>query len=106
MFDTLDHNILLRKLFYYGLRDNNLKLLQSYLQDKKEYSAYQNSSKSKYNNVIVLQGSILGPLLFLIFIIDLWHSTPFKKTILFSTGTNLFIYTIMLKSYLELWMLC
>ena len=44
-FDTVDHNILLRKLFHYGIRDNNLKLLQSYLQNRKQYLSYQNTEK-------------------------------------------------------------
>ena len=63
---TVDHNILLRKLFHYGIRDNNLKLLQSYLQNRKQYVSYQNTEKIEYKNVIcgVPQGSILGPLLF------------------------------------------
>ena len=65
-FDTVDHNILLKKLFHYGVRGNNLKLLQSYLQNRKQYIAYGNSSKTEYKNVIcgVPKGSVLGPLLF------------------------------------------
>ena len=64
-FDTIDHNILLRKLFHYASRDNNIKLLQSYLQNRKQYTDYQQTSKSEYKNVIsdVPQGSILGSLL-------------------------------------------
>ena len=77
-FDTVDHNILLKKLFHYEVRGYNLKLLQSYLQNRKQYIAYQNTSKTEHKNVIygVPQGSILDPLPFLIFINDLWHSTP------------------------------
>ena len=91
-FDTVDHNILLKKLFHYGVRGNNLKLLQSYLHNRKQYIAYGNSSKTEYKNVIcgVPQGSILGPLLFLIFINNICHSTPLLEAILFADDTNLF----------------
>ena len=91
-FDTVDHNILLKKLFHYGVRGNNLKLLQSYLQKRKQYIAYGNSSKTEYKNVIcgVPQGPILGPILFLIFINNLCHSTPLLEAILFADDTNLF----------------
>ena len=59
-FGTVDYNILLKKLFHYGVRGNNLKLLQSYLHNRKQYIAYGNSSKTEYKNVIcgVSQGSI------------------------------------------------
>ena len=72
-FDTADHNILLKKLFHYRVRDNNLQLLQSYLQNRKQYITYQNTSKTEFKNVScgVLQGSICSPLLFLIHIITL-----------------------------------
>ena len=42
-FDTVDHNILLRKLFHYGTRDNKLNFLHSHLQNRKQYIAYQNT---------------------------------------------------------------
>ena len=91
-FDTVDHNILLRKLFHYGIRDNNLKLLQSYLQNRKQYISCQNTEKTEYKNVIcgVPQGSILGPLLFLVYINDHWCSTPLLEATMFADDTNLF----------------
>ena len=45
-FDTVDHNILLKKLFHYGIRDNTLKLLQNYSHNRKQYIPYKNSSKT------------------------------------------------------------
>ena len=51
-FDTVDHNVLLKKLFHNGVRGNNLKLFQIYLQNRKQYIAYKNSSKTEYKNVI------------------------------------------------------
>ena len=92
-FDMVDHNILLKKLLHYGVRGNTLKLLQSYLHNRKKYIAYENSCRTEFKNVIcgVLQGSILGPLLFLIFINDLSHSTLLlEANKRFADDTNLF----------------
>ena len=44
--DTVDHNILLKKLFHYAVRDNTLKLLQNYLHNRKQYIPYKYSSKT------------------------------------------------------------
>ena len=62
--DTVGHNILLKKLFHFGVRGNTLKLPQSYLHNRKQYIAYENSSKTEFKNVIcdIPQDSILGPL--------------------------------------------
>ena len=51
-FDTVGHNILLKKLFHFGVRGNTLKLPQSYLHNRKQYIAYENSSKTEFKNVI------------------------------------------------------
>ena len=53
-FDTLDRNILLEKIFHYEVIANTLKLLQSYLQNGKQYIAYKNSSKTEFKNVILV----------------------------------------------------
>ena len=66
-FDTVDHTILLKKLNYYGIRDSALQWFESYLDCRTQFVTY-NGFKSKELQVScgVPQGSILGPLLFLI----------------------------------------
>ncbi len=68
-FDTLDHTILLEKLKYYGIAAIAYKLMESYITNRKHYVEI-NGTKSKLFNIStgVPQGSILGPLLFIIYI--------------------------------------
>ena len=92
-FDTVNHNILLYKLSYYGIRGLPLSLLQSYLQDRSQKTNINGiSSSSRIITHGVPQGSILGPLLFLIYINDLHKSIIHSETHLFADDTNL-LYT-------------
>ena len=68
-FDTLDHEILLAKLNYYGIRNNSLNWFRSYLTDRFQYIDMNGTSSEILQlSTGVPQGSLLGPLLFLIYI--------------------------------------
>ena len=62
-FDTVDHDILLQKLEFYGIRGSALLWFQSYLKNRKQFVSYNGATSSmKLVKCGVPQGSILGPL--------------------------------------------
>ena len=89
-FDTVDHSLLLTKLEHVGVRGHSLEWFNSYLTNRYQF-VYINGILSEQDMIKcgVPQGSILGPLLFLIYINDLSNITDFATTRMYADDTNM-----------------
>ena len=94
-FDTIDHTILLKKLNHYGARGISHNLISSYLKNRFQYVKINNYESDKLEiKYGVPQGSILGPLLFLLYINNLTNAIKKNmncEIILYADDTNIFV---------------
>lgn len=89
-FDTLDHTILVSKLSYFGFSLDACNLIKNYLYNRWQYVDLEgHASKSKLLSTGVPQGSILGPLLFVMYMNDITNSTESLQPTLYADDTTL-----------------
>ena len=89
-FDTLDHKILTEKLVYYGFEGTPVKLIQNYLGNRKQFVEYCGTQSDTLDITTgVPQGSVLGPLLFIIYMNDIASVSDILESIIYADDTTL-----------------
>ena len=107
-FDTVSHEILLRKINQYGVRGLPLRWFADYLRERQQrVKVGKDLSDSRKVNVGIPQGTILGPILFLFFINDLPRVSSLFSSILFAddatlSSTNVNYQNLIIQTNLEL----
>ena len=90
-FDTVNHDILLCKLYHYGIKSTELKWFKSYLSNRRQYCSISGHD-SNFSHVTtgIPQGSSLGPLLFLVYVNDLPNTVHDSLTGMYADDTGLY----------------
>ena len=101
-FDTIDHELLVAKLYAYGFEKKSLRLILSYLSDRWQRTKI-NSDFSSWSKLLqgVPQGSILGPLLFNIYINDLFYFITDTDLCNYADDTTLYAADMSLENLLN-----
>ena len=90
LFDTVDHEILIKMLSHYGVKNTELKWFCSYLSNRRQCCKVNRvSSNFEYIRCGVPQGSCLGPLLFLLYINDMPCALKCSKITMYADDTSL-----------------
>ena len=92
-FDTIDHTIMLHKLHHYGLRGTAFEWFKSYLSGRSQHVEISGRVLSDINflNYSIPQGSILGPLLFIIYVNNSSSCLPYSSSVSFADGTSVLL---------------
>lgn len=91
VFDTIDHRILTMKLERYGIRGTAHSWIQSYMEERFQFVSLTNVN----SNLIIVtygvpQGSVLGPLLFVLYVNDICEVSKLLKLVLFADDTSIY----------------